>query len=93
MADEKIKHRKTHEFDYKFSNGFGIAGGDNNVTILFSFEEPNFVNDEKWMLDQVGVVLSPKTAKLLWASLGEMVGQIEAEIGPIVVKENSDDRT
>ena len=64
-----------------------MSGGDNHVTISFGFEEPNFENDEKRVLDLVGMTMTPRGLKTLWLVMGQLVEQLEKEHGEIKVSD------
>ena len=58
--DDSTRNERTHDFRYYAADAFSFAMNDNNIKIVLGLEEvPGKV------IDQAGLVLSPKTLKLL----------------------------
>lgn len=77
---------KAPEFRYIYSNGFGIRFGDNEVTVLFGIDESAQPNDGL-IYEQVGVVMTHRTLKMLLSALGTTLESFERDFGEVKVPE------
>jgi hypothetical protein len=81
MANQSKNQSK--EFRRVFANAFVIGFGDNDTGITFGFHQPP--EPAATMQEEVMVVMTPRTMKLLAANLGAMIKQWENIFGEIPV--------
>ena len=63
-----------------FANAFGMRLGDNDVTLTFGLNEGS---DPKDMLEEVAVVMTPRTLKIMLNHMGNALKALEAKVGEI----------
>lgn len=62
-----------------YSNSFTLTAGDNDFSLRFMVEVPD--GEERALLDQATVILTPRLAKILMMQLISGVQSIEAHLG------------
>jgi Protein of unknown function (DUF3467) len=92
MADPspKPKEKKTaqsKDFRIIFANLFTIRFGDNDVLVKFAMEEDASDLDAP-NIEEVGVVMTPRSAKLFAHALTEAINAFEAALGSIQVPQS-----
>ncbi len=65
-----------------FANAFGMRLGDNDVTLTFGLNEGS---DPKDMLEEVAVVMTPRTLKVMLNNLNNALKAFESQFGEIPV--------
>ena len=73
---------RSKDFRYVFVNAFGMRLGDNDVTLTFGMHEGG---DPKDMLEEVAVIMTPRTLKIILNNLGNALKAFESKIGEIPV--------
>lgn len=84
MADDKTK---SGDFRYIYSNSFTVHMGDNDCVILFGMDTDPTQPGRK-IRDEVGVVLTPKSAKMFALGLLQAVEGLESIVGTISVPQS-----
>lgn len=79
MKSPVSKNSRSKDFRYIFANGIGVRFNDNDVTLIFGVKEGD--SDEEAVLEEVGVILTPKTAKLLAETLSQVIQNFEQTTG------------
>lgn len=74
---------RSKDFRYEYANAFAIQVGDNDVIIRFGINEVPGKSAE--FVDQIGIILTPRSAKVLIHALGNAIEALEGEIGPILL--------
>ena len=72
---------RSPDFRFIFANVLGFQFSDNDLRLLFAIDEGEGVETA---LEQVGVVMTHKTAKLLGRTLIEIITNYEAKTGSII---------
>jgi hypothetical protein len=75
---------ESKRFRIVFTNSFALRFNDNDVLIRFSID-PDPANPAAPTVEEVGVVMTPRSVKLLAHALTEAIGAFEAAVGPISV--------
>ena len=73
---------RSKDFRYVFANTFAVRLGDNDLTITFGMAEGK---DPEDMLEEVAVVMTPRTLKIILNNLGNAFEAFESQIGEISV--------
>ncbi len=73
---------RSKDFRYVFINAFGVRVGDNDVTLTLGMHEGG---DPQDMLEEVAVVMTPRTLKIILNNLDNALKALESEIGEIPV--------
>ena len=75
---------RSKDFRYVFANAFSVRLSDNEITIKFGMDEGG---DPKNLdiLDEVAVVMTPKTLKIMLNNLGNALTAMEAQFGEVSV--------
>jgi len=73
---------RSKDFRYVFVNAFGVRLGDNDVTLTLGMHEGG---DPKDMLEEVAVVMTPRTLKIILNNLGNALKALESHAGEILV--------
>jgi hypothetical protein len=75
-----MTNQRMPDFKYIYANGFGVQFGGVEFMLSFGIKE-SVVSDD--ITEQVGVILTPSSVKLLSVLLTKFVSAIEAESGEI----------
>ena len=67
------------DFRYIFANGVGLGLNDNEIRLMFSFCED--LNKPEESIEQVGIILTPRTAKLVARMLSDSIEHFEGISG------------
>ncbi len=73
---------RSKDFRYVFINAFGVRLGDNDVTLTLGMYEGG---DPQDMLEEVAVVMTPRTLKIILNNLGNALKAMESHLGEISV--------
>ena len=73
---------RSKDFRYVFINAFGARVGDNDLTLTLGMHEGG---DPKDMLEEVAVVMTPRTLKIMLNNLDNALKALESHIGEIPV--------
>ena len=73
---------RSKDFRFVFINAFGARVGDNDLTLTLGMHEGG---DPKDMLEEVAIVMTPKTLKIMLNDLGNVLNALESQIGEIPV--------
>lgn len=73
---------RSKDFRYVFVNAFGVRLGDNDITLTLGMHEGG---DPEEMLEEVAVVMTPRTLKIILNSVGNALNALESQIGEISV--------
>ena len=73
---------RSKDFRYVFVNAFGLRLGDNDVTLTLGMHEGG---DPEDMLEEVGVIMTPRSLKIILNSLGNALKAYESQLGEISV--------
>ena len=73
---------RSKDFRYVFANAFALRLGDNDVTLTLGMHEGG---DPEDMLEEVAVVMTPRTLKVILNNLDNALKALESEIGEISV--------
>ena len=73
---------RSKDFRYVFVNGFSVRVGDNDITLTLGFHEGG---DPEDMLEEVAVVMTPKTLKIILNNLDNALKALESRFGEIPV--------
>ena len=73
---------RSKDFRYVFINAFGVRLGDNDVTLTLGMHEGG---DPQDMLEEVAVVMTPRTLKIILNNLGNVLKALESQVGEIPV--------
>lgn len=72
---------RSKDFRYEFANAFSLQVSENEVLVRFSISEnPANVEDST---EIVGVVMTPRSAKILQIILSDSLDALEKNVGPI----------
>ena len=80
----KLKTIRSRDFRIVFSNGARLRLGDNDAGITFLIE----TDDEAGTMvheDQVQVLMTPRSLKILQLSLNHAMSELERAVGPIAL--------
>ena len=77
---------KTRSPDFRliYANALGMRASDNDFQITLSIE---IGAETQSFQEEATVMISPRTAKLLWHMLGGALEEIEKTTGPITIDE------
>jgi hypothetical protein len=89
MADPTSRpkeKRPTQAKDFRivFANAFTVRFGDNDALLKFAMDFDSSDLDAP-LVEEVGVVMTPRSVKLLAHALTESISAFEAALGPIQV--------
>ncbi len=70
------------DFRYVYTNAYGVRLSDNDVTIRFGIHDGG---DPEDMLQEVAIIMTPRTLKIMLNGLNNALKGIEAELGEIPV--------
>ena len=73
---------QSKDFRYVFVNAFGMRISDNDVTLTLGMHEGG---DPKDMLEEVAVVMTPKTLKIIINNVQNVITQFESDVGEILI--------
>ena len=73
---------RSKDFRYVFVNAFGVRLGDNDVTLTLGMHEGG---DPEDMLEEVAVVMTPRTLKVIVNNLVNALKAFESHLGEIPV--------
>ena len=73
---------RSKDFRYVFVNAFGLRLGDNDLTLTLGMNDGV---DPEDMLEEVAVVMTPRTLKIILNNLGNALKAFESHIGEIPV--------
>ncbi len=73
---------QSKDFRYVFVNAFAVRLGDNDVTLTLGMNESGPPED---MLEEVAVVMTPRTLKVMLNNLDNALKALESQIGEIPV--------
>ena len=73
---------RSKDFRYVFVNAFGVRLGDNDVTLTLGMHEGG---DPQDMLEEVAVVMTPRTLKIILNNLDNALKALESQVGEIPV--------
>ncbi len=73
---------RSKDFRYVFVNAIGVRLSDNDVTLTLGMHDGG---DPKDMLEEVAIVMTPKTLKIMLNDLGNVLNALESQIGEIPV--------
>jgi hypothetical protein len=73
---------KSPDWRLVYSNTFGIMFGDNDVRLTISVDQ-DLQKPGTEVLEQLAVIMTPRTAKILAHTLSAVVANFEAVNGPI----------
>src|SRR4051812_35086045 len=79
MAEKK----RAKDFRYVFASTFGARASDNDIAVVVGIDEgdtPGEIIEE-----QVGIIMTPRSAKLLHHILGQVLDRIEKATGDISI--------
>ena len=65
-----------------FANSFGVRLGDNDLTLTLGMTEGGNPED---MLEEVAIVMTPKTLKIMLNNLDNALKALESQTGEILV--------
>jgi len=74
--------RQSKDFRYVFANAFRVRIADNDITLTLGMHEGG---DPENMFEEVAVVMTPKTLKIILNNLRLGLEALESQIGEIVV--------
>lgn len=74
--------KRSKDFRYVFINAFGLRLGDNDVTLTLGMHEGG---DPEDMLEEVAVVMTPRTLKIIVNNLDNALKAFESQLGEIQV--------
>lgn len=72
------KNQKSKDFRYIYANGIVTQFGGNDVTLIFGIKENQSALDNS-MNEEVGVIMTPTTAKMLAISLTKLIEGFEKQ--------------
>lgn len=73
---------RSNDFRYIFANAFGLRFSDNDVTLTFGIHEGG---DPEDMLEEVAVVMTPRTMKIIVNNISNVIEKFEADVGEIQI--------
>ncbi len=73
---------QSKDFRYVFINAFRVRVGDNDVTLTLGLHEGG---DPEDMLEEVAVVMTPKTLKIILNNVDNALKALESHIGEIPI--------
>ena len=71
-----IKNERSKDFRYVYANGMKMQFGPIDVILTFGIKE-DLASSEEAIFEEVGIVLTPVTAKLLAMSLTRTIEHVE----------------
>jgi hypothetical protein len=90
MVDEARREQTieyARDFRYVYANTLGIAGSNHDFQIAFGIDA-DITSPGSKVQQQVTVILTHNSAKLLAATLSQLVETIERQVGPIPLAED-----
>ncbi len=79
-----LPHVRSKEHRVVFTNMFTLSAGDNEVSMTCSVENQGAaVGPEQAHLDEVTIVMTPRTLKIMSISLSNAISYLESRKGPI----------
>ena len=73
---------RSKDFRYVYANSFGVRLGDNDLTLTFGMHEGGEPED---MMEEVALVMTPRTLKIMLNNLNNALQALESKIGEIPV--------
>jgi hypothetical protein len=73
---------QSKDFRYVFTNAFAVRMGDNDITLTFGMHEGGPPEE---MLEEVAVVMTPRTLKIIVNNVGNAIKAFESQMGEIPV--------
>ena len=73
---------RSKDFRYVFVNAFAVRLGDNDITLTLGMHEGG---DPQDMMEEVAVVMTPKTLKIIVNNIGNVIEQFETDVGEIPI--------
>ena len=73
---------RSKDFRYVFINAYGLRFSDNDVTLTLGMLEGG---DPKDMMEEVAVVMTPRTLKIIMNNIQNVIAQFESDVGEIPV--------
>ncbi len=73
---------RSKDFRYVFVNAFGVRLGENDVTLTLGMHEGG---DPQDMLEEVALVMTPRTLKIILNNLNNALKEMESHLGEIPV--------
>ena len=73
---------RSKDFRYVFVNAFGMRFGENDITLILGIDEGGKPED---MLQEVAVVMTPRTLKIFSNNLDNALKALESQMGEIPV--------
>ena len=74
---------QSKDFRYVYANAFSVRLGDNDVTLMFGMHESG--TDLQDMLEEVAIVMTPRTLKIILNNLGHALEAFESKLGEIPI--------
>ena len=79
---------RTPDFRYLFANSFGLQMNNNEVTVRFGYSE-DVTRPEESILEQVGIIFTPASAKLLGITLTSIMESFERDTGTTIAVDDA----
>ena len=73
---------RSKDFRYVFINAYGLRFSDNDVTLTLGMHEGG---DPKDMMEEVAVVMTPRTLKIIMNNIQNVITRFESDVGEIPV--------
>ena len=73
---------RSKDFRYVYANAFSVRLGDNDITLTLGMHDGG---DPEDMLEEVAVVMTPRTLKIMLGNLGNALEAMESRTGEIPV--------
>ena len=73
---------RSKDFRYIFANAFALRFSDNDVTLTLGMHEGG---DPEDMLEEVAVVMTPRTMKIIVNNISNVIEQFETDVGEILI--------
>ncbi len=73
---------RSKDFRYVFVNAFGVRLGENDLTLTLGMHEGG---DPQDMLEEVAVVMTPRTLKVILNNLNNALEAMESQLGEVPV--------
>ena len=72
---------RSHDFRFIFANVLGFQFSDNDLRLLFGVDEGGGIENA---LEQIGVAMTHRTAKILGQTLTEIIADYESKTGTVI---------
>jgi len=80
----RLNNARSKDFRYVYTNGITAQFGGHDFTLVFGIKEWQTSNDGK-LFEEVGVVMTPTTAKMLAITLTKAVENFEKSSGNVIL--------